>query len=364
MAPPPSLLPVSFADLPGWADDDHASALEAFRRTAIEAGKRRYRSGSLGVDFEALVPIFDAATAASDAQARTFFEQHFLPCRVESEKGRRGFVTGYYEPIVAARRRRDTEFSVPLYRQPDDLVKVGDENRPAGFDPSFAFGRATGDGIQEYADRAAIENGALAGRGLEIAWLADKVDAFFIHVQGAARLEFPDGKTMRVTYAAKTGHAFTGPGRLLAELGKIPLEEVTMQSIRAWFRRNPDRIDEILHQNRSFIFFREAAVEDDALGPVAAAKVPLQAGRSLAVDRLLHTFGSPIFVAAEALEVDGAPFRRLMVVQDTGSAIVGPARGDIFFGSGDAAGEIAGRVKHAADFFLLVPQALVEARGR
>ncbi len=131
------------------------------------------------------------------------------------------------------------------------------------------------------------------GKGLEIAWLAEKVDAFFIQVQGAARLNMTDGRVMRITYAAKSGQRFSGPGRILADLGEIPLEQVTMQSIRAWFKANPHRIDEILHQNRSYVFFREAPVDDPLLGPIAAAKVPLTPGRSIAVDRLLHTFGTP-----------------------------------------------------------------------
>ena len=166
---------------------------------------------------------------------------------------------------------------------------------------------------------------------------------------------------MRITYAAKTGHPFTGVGRVLAELGEIPLSDVTMQSIRAWFARNPGRIDEMLWRNRSYIFFREAPVEDPELGPIAAAKVPLTPGRSIAVDRLLHTFGTPFFVDAPGLTAfDGRPFRRLMIAQDTGSAIVGAARGDLFAGSGDAAGEIAGVIRHPADFYALLPRPLLD----
>jgi membrane-bound lytic murein transglycosylase A len=174
----------------------------------------------------------------------------------------------------------------------------------------------------------------------------------------------PDGTVRRITYAAKSGQRFTGPGRILAETGEIALQDVTMQSIRAWFRANPERVDEILRQNRSYIFFRYAPVADPALGPVAAAKVPLTAGRSIAVDRLLHTFGTPFFIDAPGLHAfpGGAPFRRLMIAQDTGSAIVGPARGDLFAGSGDAAGEIAGVIRHRADFHALVPRSLLERR--
>ncbi len=226
-------------------------------------------------------------------------------------------------------------------------------------DPYFALVRMTAAGTVEYFDRAAIEQGALDGKNLEIAWLEDPVDVFFIHVQGAARLIMTDGRLQRVTYAAKSGHRFSGPGQKLVNLGEISQKDVTMQSIRSWFRENPARISEILWQNRSFIFFRDAPVDDPALGPVAAAKVPLSPGRSVAVDRLLHTFGTPFFIDAPTLTAfDGKPFRRLMIAQDTGSAITGPARGDLFAGSGFAAGEIAGVVRHPADFYALVPKSL------
>ena len=202
-----------------------------------------------------------------------------------------GLVTGY-EPEAEASPVRTARFKIPLLSRPADLVDIDNRNRPAGFDPYLAFGRITATGVVEYFDRAAIELGALAGKGLEIAWLEDKVDVFFIHVQGAARLNMTDGRLCRITYAAKIGQRFTGPGHILAELGEIPLAEVTMQSIRRWFRDNPGRIDEILWRNRSFIFFRDAPVDDAALGPVAAAKVPLT--RSLhRRDGLLHAFGTP-----------------------------------------------------------------------
>lgn len=341
-----------------------AQAFAAFRLSALHARERPYRSGSLGVEAEAFADAFAEAAAApalDDEAARDFFERHFVPFRVAPGDGPRGFVTGFYEPDVEASPVRTQRFGVPLLAPPDDLVKIDDGNRPAGLDPYLAFGRMTENGIVEYFDRAAIEKGALGSRAAPLAWLADPVDAFFVHVQGAARLTMPDGAVRRVTYAAKSGQRFTGPGRVLADLGEIPAGEVTMQSIRAWFRKNPGRVEDILHRNRSYIFFREAPVDDPALGPVAAAKVPLTPGRSLAVDRLLHTFATPFFIDALDLTAFGnAPFRRLMIAQDTGSAIVGPARGDLFAGSGDAAGEIAGVVRHEADFHALVPRGLAE----
>jgi membrane-bound lytic murein transglycosylase A len=361
----PLLVEKSFGDLPGWNEDDHLAAFEAFRRSAFHVLTKPYRTGSLGIDFNAFSPAYAEArtvSAPNRLQARAFFEHHFLPAQIRAENGAAGLVTGFYEPEVEASPVRTPDFSVPLLSRPSDLIDIDDANRPPGMDPYLAFARQTATGLTEYPDRGAIERGALSGKGLEIAWLADKVDAFFIHVQGAARLAMNDGRLRRVTYAAKSGQRFTGPGKVLSEIGEIPLEKVTMQSIRAWFKAHPDRVDEILWRNRSYIFFREADVEYAALGPIAAAKVPLTPGRSIAVDRLLHTFGTPFHIDAPSLTAfDGRPFRRLMIAQDTGSAITGPARGDLFAGSGDAAGEIAGVVRNAADFYALVPRSLTGA---
>lgn len=353
--------PVSFADCPGWHNDDQDEAFAAFRRCADYAQNHTYKSGSLGIGFEALQPVFSAARGLENPgilQARAFFEEYFLPCRINAQ----GFVTAFYEPEIEASRTPDVHFTVPFLKKPDDLVKVTDENRPQCFDPSYAFALQTSDGLVEYNDRAAIEQGSLAGRGLEIAYVVDRVDAFFAHVQGAARLKFRDGTLMRLTYSAKTGHPFTAIGRILVEEGEIPADQISMQSIRAWLKAHPDRADDLIWQNRSYIFFREAPVDDPALGQIAAAKVPLTPGRSLAVDRLLHTFGTPIHVHAPTVTAfDDAPFARLMIAQDTGTAIVGPARGDLFAGSGDTAGEIAGNIKADADFYALVPRGTLRA---
>lgn len=365
---PDAFFPTSFDALPGWARDAPLGAFEAFRRSAFRVLEKPYRTGALGIPCAAFDEAYAAARdepAASEGEARNFFERFFLPAFVRPDAGQAsGLVTGFYEPEVEASPVRTEFFRMPLLRPPADLVAVDDANRPESMDSTLAFARRLPDGtLAEYFDRAAIEGGALAGQGLALAWLADPVDAFFVHVQGAARLLMPDGAAVRVTYAARSGQRFSGPGRILAEMGEIPLQDVTMQSLRAWFGTHPNRVAEVLHQNRSYIFFREAPVADPALGPVAAAKVPLTPGRSVAVDRLLHTFGTPFFIDAPGLAAFDArkPFRRLMIAQDTGSAITGAARGDLFAGSGTAAGEVAGVVRHAADFYALVPRAWADA---
>ena len=364
---PPLLEPAGFADLPRWALDDPGEVIRAMSRCAEHViHVKPYRTGELGILAAELLPaLADAAGQVGDLsaeEARAFFESRFRPFLVRPEKSRQGFVTGYYEPELAVSETRDARFRFPVYRRPEDLIDLDETNRPPDMDPCLVFGRSSDRGITDYFDRGEIERGALEGRRLELAFAESKVDLFFVHIQGAARLVYPDGRQNRITYAAKTGHPFTPIGRILIERGEIAREAVTMDAIRAWLAARPDQVDDLLWQNRSFIFFRSAPVGDPALGPIAAAKVPLSAGRSLAVDRLIHTFGTPIYVSAPTLTHldDGAPFARLMLAQDTGSAIIGAARGDIFTGSGEAAGVLAGSVRHPADFFVFLPAAAVD----
>jgi membrane-bound lytic murein transglycosylase A len=357
-----ALRSVSFSDLAGWQDDDPTPLFPGLRACLEHIRSvKPYRTGSLGLTSADLEPLLEAASVFQPhdaASARAFFEEHCTPFLINRGDARRGFVTGFYEPEIEVRETRDEVWRFPFYRRPDDLVDLDEANRPHGMDPSYAFGRQENGIVTPYPDREAIDRGFLEGRGLEIAWAKSKVDVFFVHIQGAARLKYPDGSSCRVTYAAKAGHPFSPIGRLLIDRGEIDPATVSMQSIRAWLAENPAKVDEALWHNRSYIFFREAEVDDPALGPFAAAKVPLISGRSLAVDRSIHTFGFPFFIRSETLtHLDaGKPFARLMLALDTGSAIVGPARGDIFTGSGDAAGEAAGTVRNEADFYILVPR--------
>ncbi|MBB4954758.1 membrane-bound lytic murein transglycosylase A [Agrobacterium vitis] len=357
-----TLQPVPFTDLPGWEKDD-PRALQTAMADCLRYLKRGkpYRSAALGLTSDDLQPLLEKAAdlVLSDAATmRQFFETECQPFRIGRSDGKSGFVTAFYEPEINVSSIPDGVYKFPFYRRPDDLIDLDDSNRPADMDRSCMFGLKDANGIGPYPDRKAIDQGALAGRGLEIAWAKSKVDVFFVHVQGAARLRYPDGSLGRITYAAKAGHAFSGIGKLLLDRGEIPLAAMSMQAIRTWLADHPDQVDEVLWHNRSYIFFREAAVDDMQRGPVAAAKVPLVAGRSLAVDRLIHTFGFPFFIHSQSLtRLDqGKPFARLMLALDTGSAIVGPARGDIFTGSGDEAGELAGAVRNDADFYILIPK--------
>jgi membrane-bound lytic murein transglycosylase A len=358
------LQPIGFSDIPGWAEDDHSAAFRAFRSSAGLIVKTPPKTRSLGVDGAGLTSAARHALARPDElgreDARLFFETYFYPHRI----GAGGFVTGYYEPELMASRSRTADFSVPLYRRPDDLVDVGEANRPPGWDPEIRFARRTAAGILPFFDRAEIEAGALNGRGLELAWLRDPVDAFFIHVQGSARLRLLGGGTMRVAFDGKSGQPYTSIGRLAVERGILARDAAHKDGLEAWLKLHPEAGRALMRENRSFIFFRETELAEDE-GPLGAAGVPLTAGRSLAVDRFLLTFHTPIWVAAADLPDPDAPtrpFRRLMIAQDTGSAIVGPARGDIFFGSGDRAGSLAGRVRHGAEMIALLPVPSAPAR--
>lgn len=351
---PARILPTTFAELPGWAHDDHEAALVAFARTCVAARARAPRSRMSGVDGTALASICEDLQQNPPSSARAFFEAHFTAHSIESS----GLLTGYFEPQVTASFTRTEQYRYPIYSRPADLMELPGPPGNYGLSEDVTWGRRVASGYQAFPDRQAIMNGALDGEGLELAYLADPVDLFFIHIQGSARLSMTDGSVQRINFAGKSGHVYTPIGRTLVQQGLMELENVTMDSLRDWLQAaNPEDRQSVLATNRSYIFF--VMTEDDApdAGPTAAAGVPLTPGRSLAVDRHLHTFGTPIFVTSEdALPEMDQPFNRLMIAQDTGSAIVGPARGDIFIGSGEHAGRIAGQVNQPISFTILMPK--------
>ncbi|MCE1235325.1 MAG: MltA domain-containing protein [Hyphomicrobiales bacterium] len=359
--PTADLVPLAFADLPGWRETLLAPTFRAFRRAAPHRLASPPRTEALGVDASALLDAARAALAlpedADEATARAFFETRFAPLRV-APHGDAPFLTGYFEPELAGTRRPDDpRFPVPLLARPADLVDVDDATRPATMAPTYAFARATPDGLVPFFDRGEIEDGALVGRGLELVFLGEPVDAFFVHVQGSVRVRLVEGGVVRLAYAAKAGHPYTSIGRLAIERGLIAAEAMTLDALRDWLKSHPVEARALMRENRSYVFFAEQTGLDDALGAVAASGVQLTPGVSLAVDRRLHTFGVPIFLDADLpLGTAGAsvPFRRLMLADDTGSAIVGPARGDVFVGLGDEAGEIAGRIRHGPRAFVVL----------
>lgn len=364
-----SLRPMSFEDIDGWSSDGVADAFPAFRLSCarmMAAGDPAVSNARYGGR------ITDWRTACEDArvrgndlsdhEARNFFERHFRPFAVNGPTPG-GLFTGYFEPELEGSRHRGGDYTVPLLRRPDDLVAFDQAVRQRlGVD----HGRVIDGRPRPYATRREIESGALDGRNLEFLWLRNWEDAFFLHIQGSGRVALRDGSVTRVGFAAKNGHPYTPIGRLLVERGEIARSEISMQSIRAWLEANPNRARELMWENDSYIFFREIDLPDPLLGPVGAQGVQLTPGRSLAVDRSYYSLGTPVWVAADTPSgADGemVAMARLFVAQDVGSAITGRVRGDIFWGAGAGAGEIAGRMQSPGVMIVLIPQPLADRLG-
>jgi membrane-bound lytic murein transglycosylase A len=364
------LEPLDWAAVEGWTNDDHRAAFSVYKTScqALRQNPRIHEHGPL------LAALWEGCRKALPLQpanaesARRFFEENFVPVRISRLGESSGFVTGYYEPIVAGSRLPNPEFHVPLYRRPADLVASGHKPGSAAFPNRGALigRRDQNNQIVPYYDRGAIEAGALDGQKLEICWLKDPFDALSAQIEGSARVILEDGTPMRISYDSHNGFPYSAIGRALVERNLIAREEMSMQRIREWMEAHPDEAPKLRATNRSYTFFRIAGLSSDG-EPVGAQGVPLTPGRSIAVDRL-HEYGTPFFIAAD-LPVESAsgvaPLRRLMIAQDTGSAIVGPARADLFWGAGDDAGRIAGRIRHTAQVVMLLPRELdMVAAGR
>jgi membrane-bound lytic murein transglycosylase A len=304
-----------FEDLDGWQEDDQRQALDVFRATCNQLRDAEW------------TPLCRLAADAgqSRASARQFFELFFRPVIVGNPPA---LFTGYYEPELRGSLTRTPRFAYPLYRKPPELVE-GEQWHP----------------------RSAIEGGLLRGRGLELVWLEDPVEAYFLQVQGSGRIKLPDGQVLRVAYAAKNGQPYRSIGQELLNRGGHTISDVSAQDIKAWVRANPTAGRDLLNTNPSFVFFRKLPDLPPEYGPIGAMGRSITTLRSVAIDPEFTPLGAPVWI-----EKDGrAPLRRLMIAQDTGGAIRGPQRADIFYGTGFDAGETAGRVKDGGRMVLLLP---------
>jgi membrane-bound lytic murein transglycosylase A len=337
--------PLNFASLDGWKDDDHAAAFGTFLKSCgaiLNAGKGvRTARPFLG----ALFKVCDRAAAAGRLDrdhARIFFEDNFKPVRVIPGGQSDGFYTGYYETEVDGSRFPSDEYTIPIYAAPAETVRKHQSKVFADL------------------DRTRIEDGALAGKDLEICYVKNPVDAFFAQIQGSTRVKLDTGKVLRLNYVASNGQPYTPVGKYLIDRGVVSKEEMSLDKIREFMESNPDEGRELRRKNRSFVFFQETALgaQDECVGAQGVALTP---GRSLAVDKHIHVYGTPIWVDA-TLPIDSekpvTKFQRLLVAQDTGSAIVGPARADIYFGHGEEISHVAGRIKQYGKFVMLVPQSI------
>jgi membrane-bound lytic murein transglycosylase A len=347
-------------EIPGFGVDPLAEALPALKRSCD-----RFRSlpddrplGPQGIagkmaDWREACRAVKALSEGDSEGLEELLLNHFSAFRVANNDQGPGLFTGYYEPVLKGSLTPSGAQAVPLYGPPEDLV-VADLNLFGGDQKSDRLlGRLEGGRLVPYFSRSEIDGGALAGRGLEILWIDDPVDAFFLHVQGSGRVQMPNGEALRVGYAGSNGLPFYAIGRHLLDQKIISREEASMQSIRDWLRRHPQEAKEVMALNTRYIFFQLIKGE----GPIGAQGVPLTAGRSLAVDTSFIPLGIPIFLDT-TWPGTSTPLRRLMVAQDTGSAIKGPVRGDFFWGAGEAALEYAGRMKQPGSYYLFLPKAV------
>ena len=368
-APPPekpaavTLTPIDIAALPGWQSDDLAQALPAWR---LSCGKILERSPDA-----ALGPDGIAGTAgawqplcreilllpAEDAAVRRFLVGNFTALRVAADTADSGLFTGYYEPELRGSRVPGDPYTVPLYRIPPDHVNVN----LGRFDPELAgrnvVGRVVDGQLVPYRPRAEIDGGALAGAGNELIWVDDTLDMFILHIQGSGVIVLPDGTRQRVGYAGNNGHRYASVGRWLIDSKELKPNEASWQGIRKWMEKNPARVPALLAVNPRYIFFRE--IEGD--GPIGAAGVALTPGRSLAVDLRYLPLDVPLWLDAAHPDRDAPRLQRLMLAQDTGSAIRGVVRGDFYWGSGEPALAKAGRMKSEGGYYMLLPRALAPA---
>jgi len=351
-----SLTEIGFADMPGWAEDDQTLALMAFRASCagISANPDRFvRFKGFGSP-DAWVKVCAAAASADPASARDFFEANFRPARTHEGEAASGKVTGYYEPELKGSRAKSADYPAPVYARPGDLVTAD----PVAFRALLRGERLSGkviDGVlKPYETRAEIETAGLQGRASTLLYLPSVADTFFLQIQGSGRVTLAEGGAVRLNYAAQNGQAYTAIGAALIAGGEIAKAKMSMQAIRAWLEANPERAAEIMNLNASYVFFRELPLDDPSLGPPGGEGVALTSGRSLAVDSRLYPYGVPVFVTAAG--TGAGDFARLMIAQDTGGAIRGVVRGDIFFGWGDEAETAAGATNAPATFVVLLPK--------
>jgi len=364
-----TLKPSSFATFPGWASADARPAFAAFSGSCKKilaradgdafGGSAIY--GSVG-DWRSVCAAVSNARANSVADARQFFETWFVPAQAANGRELVGLFTGYYEPELAGSRKPVGRFKTPLYSRPSDLISIDlGAFRPALKGERLA-GRVEGNKLVPYAARAEIVAKGMKRRARVVTYVDDPVDAFFLQVQGSGRVRFKDGKVVRVAYDGQNGHPYTAIGRMLVDRGEIAREQLSMQGIRAWLAANPAKAQALMDENASYVFFKELPIADPRLGAEGAQGVPLTPEASLAVDLRFHALGAPMWIDANAPNTDekapDMPFQRLVIAQDTGGAIRGPVRGDVYWGAGGDAERVAGRMAHKGRLYVLLPKSV------
>jgi len=356
---------ISFSDLDGWNASDPRAAFDALARSCAVLAKRPDGEGLGGAGYGGKTGEWRSACAGTRkkmtdaAAARAFFETNFIPYSVAVGREHEGLFTGYYEPLLRGSRMLHDPYSTPLYGVPGDLVSADLGLFKDSLKGQRVTGRVENGALVPYLTRAEITRFGLANAA-PIVYVDDPVDAFFLHVQGSGRVKLDDGTWLRAVYAGQNGHAYTAIGKVLMDRGALPRDEVSMQSIRAWLAKHPKEMQSVLDANPSYVFFAEKPLGDPKFGAEGAEGVALAPGVSLAVDRNIHALGVPMWLETTAPDADpkkpDAEFHQLLVAQDTGGAITGPVRGDVYWGFGADAASIAGRMKSKGRMVILLPK--------
>lgn len=366
---------VPFNTLAGWARDDLGKAWQVWLascRSQAQDNPALNAGVPVPPDLAAVCRLALEHGSLDGGAARAFFQDNFTAWRIRPPEGSgpvagKAFYTGYYEPEIRGSLVREGIYQTPILDRPSDLVSFDPNAIPTGLTGYSAARRKADGSLEAYPDRKAIEDGALDGQGLEIGYVADPIDRFFMQVQGSGRLRLPSGSVVRYAYSGKNGQPYTGIGKVVAQRLDVPPSQVTMASLRDFLARDPAVARAVMQENKSFVFFRVAPFLGPDAGPIGGEGLPVTPLRSIAIDRRIWPYGLPVFIDTEIPDVGGGvkpePIRKLMIAQDTGSAIIGAARADIFFGSGDKAGAVAGAVRHGGEFTVLWPKPLVAARA-
>lgn len=354
------LTAAKFSDLPAWEDDDFKSFIPAFNKSCGRISKVNPVKG-FGVlkgagtyrDWQKVCLLFDELDTSSDIAAlRSFFEENFTPHQVSANDNPVGLFTGYYEASLRGSAIRKEPYTTPLHKRPDDLVMVQLGDFRDELKGNRIAGRVKNGRLKPYENRAQIVAGDWPHEDEVLMWVDSAVDAFFVQIQGSGLVQMDDGTVQRIGYAGQNGHPYYAIGRELIKIGALTKKNVSMQTIRAWLEENSTRSDEVMNTNKSYVFFRKITGN----GPVGAEGVSLTANRSLAVDRTLISYGVPFWVDLERPTDSAEPIRRLMIAQDTGGAITGPVRGDVFWGYGKIAEEMAGKMVSSGRYWALLPK--------
>jgi membrane-bound lytic murein transglycosylase A len=344
---------VPWADVEGWRDDQLHEAW-----SALLAGCNAPRPRA---EFNEFCIAARGVQDSGDETLRQLVEQQLQPWRVvevkaqgEPREAMTGMITGYYEPVLNGSRERSGLFQTPLYGVPPDLLTIELGELYPALKGERVRGRLRGRTVVPYPPRSKVgQDPAL--KGSELAWVDSGIDAFFLQVQGSGRVQLPDGSVVRLAYADVNGQPYHAIGRYLVERGELTVEQATAPALRQWLAAHPERLDEVLDTNPSVVFFREEKIVDPTAGPRGAMGVALTAGRSVAIDPRVLPLGAPLFLSTTD-PVSNAPIRRLVLAQDTGGAIRGPIRADLFWGLGFQAGDVAGRMRQAGSLWLLWPK--------